>query len=70
LPQPSVDCRLAFIRRNSGRAFLIIGGGIRFIFIWLRTLSGHVPWIVMELARLLFARLPLIGTLVVAQMIS
>jgi hypothetical protein len=47
--------------------FLIISRGIGFIFTRLRTLSGHVAWIVMELARFFFTRLPLIGTFIVAQ---
>jgi hypothetical protein len=62
-------CRLTFVRRNSGCA-LLIGGGIGFVFIRLRALSGHVAGIVMELARFFFARLLLIWILVVAQMIS
>ena len=40
-------------------------GLLRLIFIGADGLSGHVAWIVMELSRFLFARLPLVRILVV-----
>jgi hypothetical protein len=35
----------------------VISGGLRLVFFYTDSLSGHVAWMVMELSRFLFTRL-------------